>query len=228
MKEWAEKYRKTAPTWSEAAAPPPVNGCDGKELVAALKKRFDLSSHPAMVLGHLMDLRFLCKDEVSGKYKPDMGASTAEEMKKAAALAARLTDASAEVELQRWIIDGHQDSACATLIGTVRSAHGMEVAAASTRDVRVMWEGSLKEKYPQLARIAARIFALHATSCATERLWSLLRWVYDDRRSRLHFDKARKMAIISMYRRSMRKENCDDDEDLLLESFVEEETVVIE
>ena len=59
-----------------------------------------------MMLGHMM--RFVCRDEITGEYKPDMGASSEEEVKKAAALAARLTNPSAEVELQRWIIDGHQ------------------------------------------------------------------------------------------------------------------------
>jgi hypothetical protein len=86
-----------------------------------------------------------------------------------------------------------------------------------------MWEGTLKKECSQLARIAPRLLMLHATSCSTERLWSLLRWVCRDNRSRLGVEKARKMAIISMYRHFQEGGDYNFEDDILLESVIEEE-----
>jgi hypothetical protein len=82
---------------------------------------------------------------------------------------------------------------------------------------------TLNNEYPQLARIASRLLLLHATSCSTERLWSLLRWVYRDNRSRLGFEKARKMALLAMFRRSQAKNDDLFEDDLLLEWFLDQE-----
>ena len=213
------------PSYSVVSPQPPFVGVDGKELLLAIKKRFDVSFHPAFLLAHLLDLRFLYKDETNGRYKPDYSSASKEDIDDAIKLAVRLTDANAEVELRRWLLHGHADEGCASLRGTLNSSENGQAKMTSVVNVRVMWEGTLHENYPQLARIASRLFLLHATSCSTERLWSLLRWVYRDNRSRLGFEKARKMALLAMFRRRNHQAKDDDiyDDDLLLEWFLDEE-----
>ena len=104
---------------------------------------------------------------------------------------------------------------------------GGEVLAAAI-DVRICWEGGLSAQYPQLSKIASRLMSLHATSCATERLWSFLRWVYRANRSSLGVEKARKMALVSFLRRAQGKEDLPFEPDMLLESFNEEEMAALE
>ena len=54
-----------------------------------------------------------------------------------------------------------------------------------------------------------------------KRLWSLLRWVYRDNRSRLGIEKARKMALISMFNRSDESDMDVFQDDLLLDSLID-------
>jgi hypothetical protein len=54
-------------------------------------------------------------------------------------------------------------------------------------------------KYPLLAkRVAPNLFALHVTSCSTERLWSRMRHLYRPLRNRLSPEKAKKMLLINL------------------------------
>ena len=81
-------------------------------------------------------------------------------------------------------------------------------------------EGCAGRTIPELALIASRLLFVHAPSCSTERLWSLLRWVYRDNRSRLSIEKARKMALISMFNRSDESDMDVFQDDLQLDSLI--------
>ena len=74
------------------------------------------------------------------------------------------------------------------------------------RDVRLTWEGGLRREFPALSTIAGRLLALHATSCSTERMWSLLRWIYSDQRLLLATDKARMLLYIAVTKRLERRQ----------------------
>lgn len=62
---------------------------------------------------------------------------------------------------------------------------------------------------------------MHATSCSSERMWSTLRWIYRENRSRLAVERAKKMAFISANRRLMRGLEADKAEEDGMEVLLE-------
>lgn len=70
-------------------------------------------------------------------------------------------------------------------------------------------------KYPLLAKqVAPNLFALHVTSCSTERLWSRMRHLYRPLRNRLSPEKAKKMLLINLadsFTKNLGKRKRDDD-----------------
>ncbi len=59
--------------------------------------------------------------------------------------------------------------------------------AAETR--RAVWTSSMEKKYPLLCAIALRLLSMHATSCGSERNWSVWRFTCRDNRRRLALQK---------------------------------------
>jgi hypothetical protein len=59
--------------------------------------------------------------------------------------------------------------------------------AAETR--RGVWTSSMEKKYPLLSAIALRLLSMHATSCGSERNWSVWRFTCRDNRRRLALQK---------------------------------------
>ena len=54
---------------------------------------------------------------------------------------------------------------------------------------RSMWSGSMTTKFPILSKIADTLLSMHATSCGSERKWSVWRSTCHDNRRRLALDK---------------------------------------
>jgi len=65
-------------------------------------------------------------------------------------------------------------------------------------------------KYPLMAKLAARLLSMHATSCSSESLWSLMRWTYRDNRSRLGIEKAKMMVSCATHERLKRQQAIQD------------------
>ena len=77
--------------------------------------------------------------------------------------------------------------------------------------------------YPTLSKVAARLLMLHATSCSSERMWSLLRWIYSDQRLLLATGKAEKLLYIAVTKQLERRQEDVADADVLLAALLEEE-----
>lgn len=74
--------------------------------------------------------------------------------------------------------------------------NGKEVLVKpSIKDRRLVWTSSMRQAYPLLTDIAARLLSLHATSCASERNWSLWRFVSRDNRTRLQLSRVRFLSF---------------------------------
>ena len=54
---------------------------------------------------------------------------------------------------------------------------------------RSVWSSSMTKKFPILSKIADRLLSMHATSCGSERNWSVWRFTCRDNRRRLALDK---------------------------------------
>ena len=92
---------------------------------------------------------------------------------------------------------------------------------------KIAWETVLKQRYPLLATLVDRMMSMHAISCSSERLWSSMRWIYRENRTRLAVERAKKMAFISANRRLLRKRKApegkeEDGMDLLLEIAIDD------
>ena len=100
--------------------------------------------------------------------------------------------------------------------------------AAPTRDKCMnkcmnMWGDTMAVDYPIIAKSAAALLSAHATSCASERNWSLWGNIYTKARSRLSLARAEKLVYI---RGNSRAVYTADDDDKLLELLAEGEDVV--
>lgn len=58
-----------------------------------------------------------------------------------------------------------------------------------------VWD-RFKDKFPELTPVVLRLMACHATTCATERNWSLWGRVYTSARNALGLERAKKMIAI--------------------------------
>lgn len=61
---------------------------------------------------------------------------------------------------------------------------------------RSFWAVAGCREYPQLAQVALRLLSMHATSCASERNWSLWGSIYVKSRNRLAIARAEKLVFI--------------------------------
>jgi len=257
--DWICKYRRPAGTplpysWNAAFGTPPpecVPAAD-VQLVSAIRHRFNESSHPCFTLAAILDLRFLtakeeagisnakftqyiqsCNFLTNGSENGGADRNPDSEVGKAFALAARMVgEDNAEAvfaELDEWMTNGTLED-MARMIQVSTNCSWKYVKTAS--DVRLVWRAVLSKKYPLLAGLAQRLFSMHATACSSERLWSQMRWVYSDSRSRLGIQKAKKMVFISGCQRLKRRlEDEDDDDDgleLMLECILREEQALLE
>jgi hAT family C-terminal dimerisation region len=73
--------------------------------------------------------------------------------------------------------------------------------------------------FPLLAKAAAKLLSCHATSCATERNWSLWGNVYVKARCRLALDRAKK--LISIRQNSGASVDKESDEEITLKLLAE-------
>lgn len=72
--------------------------------------------------------------------------------------------------------------------------------AAETR--RAVWTSSMEKKYPLLCAIALRLLSMHATSCGSERNWSVWRFTCRDNRRRLALQKVCCLPFPHLHRRN--------------------------
>lgn len=72
--------------------------------------------------------------------------------------------------------------------------------AAETR--RAVWTSSMEKKYPLLCAIALRLLSMHATSCGSERNWSVWRFTCRDTRRRLALQKVCCLPSPHLHRRN--------------------------
>ncbi|POM70023.1 Hypothetical protein PHPALM_13621 [Phytophthora palmivora] len=66
----------------------------------------------------------------------------------------------------------------------------------------LQWWGTNRDDYPHLFEIARRIFTMPTSSAATERSWSIHKFIHSDRRNRLKTEKVRKLVF--------KYSNCED------------------
>jgi len=87
--------------------------------------------------------------------------------------------------------------------------------AAPTHDkCMVMWSETMKNNsFPLIAKQAVVLLSAHATSCASERNWSLWGNIYVKARNRLSLDRAEKLVFIRGNSRT--PSTAQDDEKLL-------------
>ena len=89
-----------------------------------------------------------------------------------------------------------------------------------------IWTKKFKEYFPHTAKAAARLLAMHVTSAAAERNWSIWGQVYADaRRSSLGVVKAEKLVTIMAHYRHDKLEEKKGDDTLVSMDFlsIEEE-----
>jgi hypothetical protein len=90
------------------------------------------------------------------------------------------------------------------------------ISTASASRRALVWESYGAPRFPLLAKVAKRTLAMHATSCASERNWSLWGSVYTKARNQLAIERAAKLIYI--------RENCgaavtpaDDEDEVIME-----------
>ncbi len=66
--------------------------------------------------------------------------------------------------------------------------------------------------FPTLAEMASRALSMHATSCASERNWSLWSNVYAKARSQLAIDRAFKLIYIRQNSKALHMATLDEEE----------------
>lgn len=253
---WLEKYRappnEALPyAWNPAFGTPPANNlpADKVLLTMSISKRFISSNHPCFALAAILDLRFLSAREEEGMSNTKLtryvqscdyilsgsqNGSTRDsrdpssEMGKAFELAKRMVgveDADAVVaELELWLEQGTFED-MKRMVRVIENSSWKFIASAD--DVKMVWRRVLASRYPLLSQLAQRLLSMHATSCSSERLWSQMRWVYGDNRTRLGIEKARKMVFIAGCQRLKRKLADDGDSDgfeLMLECILNEDS----
>jgi hypothetical protein len=64
------------------------------------------------------------------------------------------------------------------------------------KERRGWWENFGAKEWPWLAKAAVRLLAMHATSCAAERNWSLWGSTFVKSRNRLAIDRANKLIFL--------------------------------
>ncbi len=80
-------------------------------------------------------------------------------------------------------------------------------------EAKVMWWQTYgRDLYPQLTQAAVRLLSMHATSCASERNWSLWGSVYTKTRNRLSISRAEKLIFI----RGNSSQSTRDDDNIML------------
>lgn len=192
-------------------------------------------------LAYLLDLRMFNEvDSVAGKvYKPDQSFLSDKEVEGAIALAQRLIgDPALSIDMAREMfvfLDRGIPEDITALKTVEENARHQKFFKYNAQDVRFAWKYKLKRRYPLLTELVEKVLSLHATSCGSERLWSKMRWIYKENRSRLGVERAKKMVFISINKGIIRKmwEDGADEEDgmdflLELDLDAEEEIVIVE
>lgn len=240
MLKWGIKHRQAPPRWLAGFQIPEELGelATDTSLADIIDKRRKKCHHAAFSLARLLDLRLL-EEKEHQRYTPNVKFLDQEEMECVQAVLRRLvgggSDGNAAVaELKVWIQEGTNSERVDGLLKEAHEQDGWKMVVTVERVLKV-WHNDLRgaipilvnpgeATYPLLAKAADRLLRMHATSCSSERLWSIMRWTYRKNRTRLDIEKAKKMVAISMHERMKRKRaEADPDEmDYLLDCMLDD------
>ena len=85
---------------------------------------------------------------------------------------------------------------------------GVKMAAMTFR--RKFWIKKLAGTYPALAFVANRLLRMHASTCASERNWSLWGNLFTKARNRLGLERAEKLIYIRQNSKATPTPLCDE------------------
>ena len=189
---------------------------DGKvvlRLVETFQRRFNGVRapiyNPAYAAAFMLDPYFAVKDARGDWFPP---AIEAEQLPGVMALVQRVGGPLAERNLRKLMLTGfpadmsgfvevvadHEEkenavvAAVAATVGKKRKLAAMPTLSARMK----IWEVYGKAHFSDLVPVALQLMACHATTCATERNWSLWGRVYTASRNALGIERAKKMIAI--------------------------------
>jgi len=175
----------------------PVHEAD---LLAVLTERYRKSFHAAIPAAFLLDPAHAI-DIGSSNIIPPWGSLHDEDRAAVKNLLRRMAPRGKQnavvEELVQFIGAGYADkdfARAAMSKGTNEKGQPIQKAVDLRRAV---WRSCMEKKYPILSALALRLLSMHATSCMSERNWSVWRFTCRDNRRRLALQKAEKLVFIS-------------------------------
>lgn len=214
--------------WEVGYQVPEITALPARDAFAeAVTNRRQKSSHPCFVLAHIIDIRLWIPNDKGG-WKPDVSIfePNGQEIQQARELLKRMAGGDAAHGIDREFIRlcafGHGDDAIGGVIKAAEVVDGWKLIGDRT-DVELIWSFSLINDYPLFSAVAKRIIGLHPTSCGVERLWSILRNVHRENRSRMAAEKTKKIVFIqSQEKLRHEREDLDNEppQEYLIESML--------
>jgi hAT family C-terminal dimerisation region len=98
---------------------------------------------------------------------------------------------------------------------TLREGDRTVVKLAPVRARVNFWAQHASARYPKLAPLAVRLLGMHATSCASERNWSIWGNIYTKARSSLALSRAEKLVYVRGNSKADPAAGKDDEEVML-------------
>ena len=221
VQEWEEDRHKGIVWDARAPMAPPLPPAAARALTEAVVKRRVDCTHPALVLAYILDFRFYWEDQHK-VFRPDSGWLQADgtEHRRVKELVERMAGGAGKVEFAKLVIYGITDR---VINGVTRGAsvdeNGWQIAG-KLEDVKLAWL-VLADEFPELSKIAGRLLSLHCTSCSVERLWSVLRNVKRDNRTRLGAEKTKKLIMVGADERLRHAQGQEGTAEYLLECLLD-------
>jgi len=220
-----ERRRHLGLSWdARAPAVPDLPPAAAHALTQAVVKRRKDCAHPALSLAYVLDLRFYTK-VAPGLFRPNTEflKNDKEEDQRVKDLIARLAGTaggSALVEWERLSRSGCRERAIDGVMNAATIDENGWKIVGSLEDVLLTWH-ALGGVFPELSKIAVRLLSLHCTSCSVERLWSVLRNVKRDNRTRLGTEKTKKLIMVGADERLRHAKEQEGTAEYLLESLID-------
>lgn len=190
------------------------NGSVVQWLEATFQRRFDAVGggmrapvyNVAYTAAFVLDPYNAARDETGVWQVPELENDLLERV---IALVERVGGAEAGIDLRRLVLGGYP-AAMGGFVAVVAkpTLEAAEVAAAGPHNKRArvemplmsirvqVWKKAGKIIFPKLTSVATRLLCCHATTCSTERNWSLWGRVYTASRNALGMERAKKLIAL--------------------------------
>jgi hypothetical protein len=202
-------------------------------VVAAFERRIETHSDPTWDAAHLLDPANAVRSSITGDWNlcftKFMGSAEMRVRKEALQTTIlRLTKdpVAAKRELILLQSDPLPDFMVQALELMTTGGEGEPVAAPSTQRRINFWANMGAGAFPEVAEAAVRLLSMHATSCASERNWSLWGSLCTAARNRLAIERANKLISIRGNSKQLNESALTKDDFEALEAKLDEEGVI--